>query len=63
LGGEEAAKTFIAIAEELDGAQALPLDRLAALHAKAAAHRTSGEVGRRWLSLEDQISRRQFMGA
>ena len=46
-----------------DAAQALPLDRLAALHAKAAAHRTSGEVGRRWLSLEDQISRRQFMGA
>ena len=63
LGGEAAAQAFFAIAEELDAAQTLSADRLALLFAKAAAHRATGEIGRRWLSLEDQISRRQFMGA
>jgi transposase len=27
------------------------------------AHRATAEIGRRWPSLTDQISRRQFMGA
>jgi hypothetical protein len=63
LGGIEAAEEFFRIAEELDSAQILSPDRLAQLQRQTAAHRATGEIGRRWLSLEDQISRRQFMGA
>lgn len=62
LGGLDAARAFVAIAEELDGNQRLPADRLAVLRARAADHRAHDEAGRRWLSLEDQIARRQFMG-
>ena len=63
LGGLEAAQSFVAIAEELDGAQTLPTERLETLRRMAADHRSTGEQGRRWLSLEDQISRRVYMGA
>jgi hypothetical protein len=63
LGGLEAAQRFIAMAEELDAAQTLPSDRLETLRQAAAEHRAGGEIGRRWLSLEDQITRRLYMGA
>ncbi|MEI6800511.1 MAG: hypothetical protein WCO04_15055 [Pseudomonadota bacterium] len=63
LGGLDAAYEFIRIAEELDHAQILATDRLAVLRRQVAEHRAMGEIGRRWLSLEDQIARRQFMGA
>jgi len=33
------------------------------LRAETMEHRASTEAGRRWLSLEDQISRRIYMGA
>ncbi len=62
LGGAEAAAEFVALAEELDAHQGLPLARLAALRARAAGHRAADEAGRRWLSLEDQIARRIHMG-
>ena len=62
LGGLAAAKEFIAIATELDRHQVLPVERLQALAKRAMAHRAATEAGRRWLSLEDQISRRIFMG-
>lgn len=62
LGGTEAAADFVSLAEELDAHQTLPLDRLHALRARAAGHRAPDEAGRRWLSLEDQIARRIYMG-
>ena len=63
LGGAEAAQHFVEIAEELDAHQTLDPDRLRSLRRSAAAHRAEDEAGRRWLSLEDQISRRLYMGA
>jgi len=64
LGGEEAAKRFVALAEELDRAQRLPVERLAAMGKEAfgmaSAH--EGEIARRWLTLTDQIARRLHMG-
>jgi len=63
LGGRDAAGEFVAIAEELDAHQRLPLERLRALRDGAAAHRAGDEAGRRWLSLEDAIARRIYMGA
>jgi len=63
LGGTDAAHAFVAIAEELDAHQRLPVERLAALRDAAAAHRAPDEAGRRWLSLEDAIARRIYMGA
>ncbi len=63
LGGVDAAHAFVRIAEELDANQRLPLDRLRALRHAAADHRSDDEAGRRWLTLEDQIARRMFMGA
>lgn len=63
LGGLEAADRFVAIAEELDRHQYLPLERLRALRREAMAHRADDEAGRRWLSLEDQVARRIFMGS
>jgi hypothetical protein len=62
LGGAEAAKEFVAIAEELDRFQVMDPDRLRGLRRRAAAHRAEDETGRRWLSLEDQIARRIYMG-
>lgn len=62
LGGRDAAGEFVAIAEELDAHQRLPLERLRALRGAAAAHRAGDEAGRRWLSLEDAIARRIYMG-
>lgn len=62
LGGVEAAQRFVAIAEELDGAQVMDPERLRALRRAAAEHRSEDEAGRRWLSLEDQITRRIYMG-
>ncbi|SMY10193.1 hypothetical protein [Flavimaricola marinus] len=63
LGGLDAAKAFVEIAEELDAYQVMDPDRLTILRMRAAEHRASDESGRRWLSLEDQISRRLYMGA
>jgi hypothetical protein len=62
LGGTAAAEQFVAIAEELDAHQRLAVDRLVALRKAAAEHRSDSEAGRRWLSLEDQIARRIYMG-
>jgi len=63
FGGGEAARQFVAVAEEIDAHQRLPLERLASLKKIAASHRADDEAGRRWLTLEDQIARRIFMGA
>ena len=65
LGGRAAAERFVAIAEEIDANQRLPLDRLAALRAEALAQSASskGDVARRWLTLGEQIARREYMGA
>ncbi len=62
LGGAEAAEEFVAIAEALDAAQVMDPEHLRALKARTAAHRADSEAGRRWLSLEDQIARRLYMG-
>lgn len=63
LGGVEAADEFVRIAEEIDAHQTLKRERLQSLRDAAMAHRAGDEAGRRWLSLEDQIARRLFMGA
>jgi len=63
IGGKDAARAFVAIAEELDAHQKLPVERLHALKRRAADHRADDEAGRRWLTLEEQISRRIYMGA
>ncbi len=65
LGGPEAAERFVAIAEEIDANQCLPQARLGALRAEALSHASDGgsESGRRWLSLGEQIARREYMGA
>jgi hypothetical protein len=63
LGGADAATEFVAIAEELDAHQVLPLDQLRELQAAVRAHRANDEAGRRWLTLEDQVARRMYMGA
>ncbi len=63
LGGVDAAAEFVSITEELDARQALPLERLSSLRDAAMAHRAGDETGRRWLSLEDHITRRIYMGA
>jgi hypothetical protein len=64
LGGREAAERFVAIAEEIDANQTLPAARLAELRAAAlkASAGGEGEVGRRWLTLGEQIARREYMG-
>lgn len=64
LGGKEAANRFVALAEELDGARRLPVERLAAMRKEALAMACGheGEVARRWLTLTDQIGRRLHMG-
>jgi hypothetical protein len=62
LGGADAANEFVAIAEEVDAHRVLPVERLRALREAAMAHRAGDEAGRRWLSLEDQVARRLFMG-
>jgi hypothetical protein len=63
LGGTDAAHAFVRIAEELDANQRLPLERLRELRRTAAEHHADDEPGRRWLTLEDQVARRIFMGA
>ncbi len=63
LGGTDAAREFIDIAEELDANQRLDADRLHALARRASRHRADTEAGRRWLGLEDQIARRRYMGS
>lgn len=64
LGGPEAAERFMALAGELDANQSLPRERLAAMQAevRAASAGADSEAARRWLTLEDQIARRRFMG-
>jgi len=65
LGGRAAVDRFVAIAEEIDANQRLPVARLAKLRAEALSHsgKTGGEVARRWLTLGEQIARREYMGA
>lgn len=65
LGGGEAARRFVEIAEEIDANQTLPVSRLAELRATtlAASMAGDGEVARRWLTLGEQIARREYMGA
>lgn len=65
LGGAAAAQRFIEIAEEIDANQRLPVARLAELRAEALYHfaAQSGKAARRWLTLGEQIARREFMGA
>ena len=65
LGGRAAADRFIAIAGEIDANQSLPVARLAELRAEAlaASGRQSGDAARRWLTLGEQIARREYMGA
>lgn len=64
LGGLAAAERFVAIAEEIDANQVLPLDRLSALQAEAIATMAvlTGEPARRWLTLGEQLARRRHMG-
>jgi hypothetical protein len=64
LGGQAAAERFIALAERLDAHQTLPGDELARMldEARDSATQGKGEVARRWLTLEDQIARRLYMG-
>lgn len=64
LGGAKAAERFIALAEELDGAQVLPVERLAAMQKETLSFAAAGDgrVARRWLTLTDQIGRRLHMG-
>ena len=64
LGGPEAAERFMALAGELDANQSLPRERLAAMQAeaRAASAGADSEAARRWLTLEDQVARRRFMG-
>lgn len=63
LGGPAAAERFIAIAEEIDANQVLPLERLSALRAEAIGTMAAltGEPARRWLTLGEQIARREHM--
>ncbi|MFM8607848.1 MAG: hypothetical protein ACKOBC_07790, partial [Hyphomicrobiales bacterium] len=63
LGGQDAAIEFINIAEELDAHQNMAIERLQTLRRQTMDHRADDEAGRRWLSLEDQITRRIYMGA
>ncbi len=65
LGGRAAADRFVAIAEEIDAHQTLPVKRLTALRAEALRHsgNNDGEIARRWLTLGEQIARREYMGA
>lgn len=64
LGGARQAERFIALAEELDGAQSLPADRLAEMQSETLAFAVAqqGRIARRWLTLTDQIGRRLHMG-
>ncbi len=64
LGGRAAAEQFIELAEELDGNQSLAPERLAAMRHTALSAAQTGETdsARRWLALQDQIARREFMG-
>ena len=64
LGGQAEAERFIAIAEEVDANQQLPVARLAQLQsdALAAIATLADEPARRWLTLAEQIGRRRHMG-
>lgn len=64
LGGQQQAERFIAIAEEVDAHQTLPVGRLQELQGEALGIMAllEGEPARRWLTLGEQISRRRYMG-
>lgn len=64
LGGQQQAERFIAIAEEVDANQTLPVPRLTQLQGEALKIMAllEGEPARRWLTLGEQISRRRYMG-
>jgi hypothetical protein len=65
LGGRDAAERFVQIAEEIDRNRRLPVERLAGLRREALSASAGGEsgAGRRWLTLAEQIARREYMGA
>lgn len=65
LGGRDAAERFVAVAEEIDLHQRLPVERLAVLRSEAMSRAGSAdsEAARRWFTLADQIARREYMGA
>ncbi len=65
FGSLEKAEEFIAIAEEMDANQCLAPARLLELGQQARKNcgDQNPDIARRWLSLADQIARRQFMGA
>lgn len=65
LGGKAEAERFVAIAEELDASAVLPAERLkslAGMAREAGSGAGDDEIARRWISLEDQITRRRYMG-
>ncbi len=64
LGGRDAADLFIATAGEVDAHQTLAPERLEVLRRQVrdAGDAVSGEAARRWLTLEERIAKRQFMG-
>lgn len=64
LGGRAAADRFVAIASEIDANQTLPVERLAQLRQEALQECVdkTGEPARRWLTLGEQIARREYMG-
>ena len=63
--GEDQARRFIAMTEEIDAEARLAPERLEQLmgEAVAALSRATPEPRRRWLSLADRIGRRQHMGS
>lgn len=64
LGGRDAADLFIAISGEVDAHQTLAPERLEILRrqAREAGNTVGDAASRRWLTLEGQIAKRQFMG-
>lgn len=64
LGGRAAADLFISLAGELDANQALAPERLKDLRRQAREAGDTGDAGvaRRWLTLQEQIAKREFMG-
>lgn len=64
LGGPDRADRFVTIAEELDGTLVIAGERLAALASEAFATMAALDdaPARRWLTLGEQIARRQHMG-
>ena len=64
LGGDQQARAFVAIAEEIDANQSLSVARLSELQSQALGMMAGldSAAARRWLTLGEQIARRAFMG-